>query len=203
MSDSLNSTDQRKLNQALEQFKSRLETEKLLAIRISKCNEVLVAICNRIISSLGHELITQGLPNGAFSMKANDRTLSFASAAGMASDARLKHPRGMYCSQVLVLGHTEGQEESTLLDAFRIYPDGDCSDGERSWKCEEDSEEFESYIIDLICHHLLDSDFFWPAFSELPDSMRKVPIERNRVQTQNLEKTCIGFECALPQHKLL
>ncbi|MBX9573133.1 MAG: hypothetical protein K2X77_29820 [Candidatus Obscuribacterales bacterium] len=202
MSASLNSSDKRKLNEAMNQFKSRLETEKLLAIRMSKCIEVLASVCNRIISSLSHELVTTGMPDGVFSMKANERTLSFAAAAGMASDARLKHPRGLYCGQILVLGHTEGQDESTLLDAFRVYPDGHCSDGERSWKCEEHSEEFESYVVDLICHHLLDSDFFWPAFSELPESMRKVPIERNRLQTKSLEKTCIGFECTLPQHKL-
>lgn len=202
MSANLSSSDQRKLDDAMDRFKSRLETEKLLALRMSKCIEAVATICNRILASLSHEQLQAGMPDGVYSMKANDRTLSFAAAAGMASDARLKHPRGLYCCQILVLGHTEGQEESTLLESFRVYPDGRCSDGERSWKCEAESEEFEGYLVDLICHHLLDSDFFWPAFSEMPESMRKVPIERNRLQTESLDKTCIGFECALPQHKL-
>ena len=200
MAGNLNSSDQRKLNEAMDQFKSRLATEELLSEKTLKCLEVLSAVSTRVIAGLAHKLVEAATHEGAFSMKAGDRTLTFAPAAGMASDARLKHPRAMYCSQILVLGHTEGQDESTLLDAFRVYPDDKCSDGESTWTCEENSEEFASYVVKLICHHLLDSDFFWPAFSEMPESMRKVPIERNRLQTKTLEKTCIGFECALPQH---
>lgn len=197
----MNQGNQKRINEALSNFSSRVDTQKLLTMRVRKCIEVMEAICRKIIESLGNEQISMGLPDGIFSMRAGDRTISFAAAAGMASDARLRHPRGFYCCQILVLGHTEGQDESTLLTAFRVYADGTASDGELSWKCEEDSAEFESYLVGVICEHLLDSEFFWPSMSEMPESMRKVPIESNRVQTKQLEKTCIGFECALPSAK--
>lgn len=195
------SLSQAKLHEAMVRFKDRLEIEKLLAVRLRKCLDVIEVICKKIADSLEHDSIGFSEGKGIFSISANNRVLSFAAATGMASDARLKHPRGLMCCQILVLGHTVGQEESTLLDCFRVYADNTCSDGESTWKVDDDSASFESFLSTLIADHLLDSDFFWPSMAELPESMLKVPISQNKVQAKALEKTCIGFECALPSPK--
>ena len=156
---SVDPSNKAKLNEAIGQFKERVDVEKLLAMRVDKCLDVCEKLSKKIVAELNNEKMIVNSAADAFSIVAHDRVLSFAPAGGMASDARLKHPRGLYCRQILVLGHTLGQEESSLLTGFRVYPDGACSDGDKTWKAEESSKEFESYLMKLKINQLFENNF--------------------------------------------
>ncbi|MBX9685487.1 MAG: hypothetical protein K2X27_02220 [Candidatus Obscuribacterales bacterium] len=187
-----------RLKEAAKKLKARIETEKLLSMRLRSCLELTETLCRQIMTSLNDEQLTCEIHDGLINVGAYDRMLTFVPANGIANDARLPRPRGLYCCQVLIFGHLEGQEEGRLLSSFRVYPDGSCTDGENCWKIEAHSIEFLSYLSELIASNLLDCDHSWPPVNEMPDSIKIVPLVRNRIESANLKHNCVGFECDLP-----
>jgi hypothetical protein len=185
------------LKESVERFVDREKLSALLAVRIGHCMKAAETICRKICEVAGSDILDCKAEEGVLTISADDRTLTISPAPGSASDAKLLRPRGLYCSQILIFAHLSGQKDSSLLDAFRLYPDGSCSDGEHNWKAQEDSPEFIRYLNDLIRRHLLDCDMYWPAFEDLPGFVRSIPIQDNRLDPERLKRPCIGFECSL------
>lgn len=193
-----NTFNEIKLRDAVKHYREQLDIEKLLAIRLQHCMELGGKICREIADGIGKDLIKFKESDGILLLITRDRILSFAPAGGMASDARLRKPRGLKCRQVLIFGHLEGQAESNLLSTFRVYPDGFCSDGELTWKLDADElSVFANYLLELISSNLLDFEVFWPPTDELPDFIRKITIQENKPQVSQLQNLCIGFDCPI------
>jgi hypothetical protein len=185
------------LKESAKKFVERQKLNSLLNTRVSHCLKVIEKICRKISEIAGPDVVDCRAEEDVLIVSAYDRNLTISPAPGAASDARLARPRGLYCSQILVFAHLSGQKDSALLEAFRIYPDGSCSDGEDTWKAQEDCPGFIRYINDLIRRHLLDCDMYWPALEDLPGFVRSIPVHDNRLDQERLKRTCIGFECSL------
>ncbi|MBY0357283.1 MAG: hypothetical protein K2W82_04710 [Candidatus Obscuribacterales bacterium] len=186
-----------RLKQAVKHYNDKAELMRLLPMRLQKCMELLFKKIKAIAETVGGEVMSCKLNEETLTVKAYERILTFAPIKGAASDARLQEPRGLYCCQVLIFGHLDGQEESRLLSTFRVYPDGLCSAGDITWKIDDDSLEFTAYVTEIIADHLFGSDLFWPAPDEMPDFIRTIPLQHNKVQAQELKDICVGFECDL------
>lgn len=188
--------DEDRLNQAVKRYRERIDIDKLLAVRLQHCMELAKKLCDQIAESIGKDLIRCKESDGIITLVTRDRVLSFAPAGGVASDARLRRPLGLACRQVLVFGHLEGQESSTLLSAFRVYADGHCSDGDVTWKLDAvNPDKFGNYLLEVIASNLLDFEVFWPPTDEFPDFIRKITIQENKPEPAQLKNVCVGFEC--------
>jgi hypothetical protein len=176
-------------------FSERQEVEKVLEQRLSQCMDKVSEICKVMCESPGSQPLTCSLKEHKIVVKADSRSLTFTASIGAASDARLQRPRGMLCCQVLIFGHIEGQDQGKLVDTFRVYADGICSDGETTWKVEGDYPGFVRYLVNLLKLHILDCDLYWPAFEELPGYVHNVSVKDDDVDTESVRRPCVGFEC--------
>jgi hypothetical protein len=161
----------------------------------------LEAACQNLVKAADNKLITFEKLDGMVSIVAHDRVLTFTPALGVASDARLHKARGHACNLVLCFLHNVDQEESSLLTSFRVYADGVASDGEHSWKLDNESSGLQMYLTKLVASSLLDCQVYWPDESNLPQFTKTVPVQNNRLDIKPLKKSCIGFECNL-EHNL-
>ncbi len=148
---------------AVDRLNERVELERVLSMRMYTCMASIEKILTEIAACPGADLFHCVRDGSEITMSAKDRVVTFAAAAGAASDARLSRPRGINCAQVLIFGHLSGQDEGILLKTFRVYPDGLCSDGEDTWKVEADSAKFVQLLTHIIIHNLIDCDFLWPC----------------------------------------
>lgn len=188
-----------RLRESVKNYRERLDVEKLLAIRLQHCMDLAFKLCQQIAGEIGPELIRCKESDGVVILVTQDRVLSFAPAGGVASDARLRRPQGSLCKQVLIFGHLEGDEASTLISSFRIYPNGTCTDGDKSWRLDDkDVEDFADYLIEVISRNLLDFQVFWPPTDEFPDFIKKISIQEDKPEPVQLKKACVGFDCPLP-----
>lgn len=180
----------------LKRFAERREADNVLADRVRQCMKHMAEICKTICDMPEAENLSCTVKSDSIVVKADDRSLTFLAASGFGSDARLQHPRGMSCAQILMFAHIGGQAEGKLVDTFRVYADGVCSDGVETWTIDGDYTGFVKFMALTIKNNLLDCDLFWPSFEDLPGFVRTISIKDDHVDAEAARHNCVGFECA-------
>lgn len=188
---------------AASAFREHLELEATIAAQVHRALAAvgeaaikLVALCRENGTGKG-PVITAKISETVVQISGGGRNVAFAAARGLASDHRLARPRGESCGQILVFAHLSGQAETTLLSSFRIYSNGDCTDGEIGWTIDDGVDAFLTHLADIVRCAIFESSVYWPHQDLLPGYVQKVPILEEELQEESLKKSCVGFECNL------
>lgn len=192
------SADNERLLKAVNHFKNTLATERLLDEEVEKAINCAHESAQTYAQLLNNEeLLKVELNDNALCISTEGRSLTLAAAHGAAIDTKLPRPRGLLCRQILVFALISGQESSTLLTAFRVYADGVCSTGSKSWNIHENDTCMKTFLGELIAEHLFESDLYWPELEAMPEYLQALPVTEGKPSTKELSRTCIGFECLL------
>jgi hypothetical protein len=182
-------------------FKSVLELEGRLSDSVAGALAVvgeaavrLVALSRDASSDKG-PVITARISDTSVQITGGGRNVVFAAAHGCAGDQRLLNPRGEMCGQILVFSHLSGEDESTLVDTFRVYDDGNCSDGQFSWSIDAGTEAFMHYLSSIVTNTIFEAKVYWPAVESMPGFIKKIPVVEDELHEESLKRPCIGFDC--------
>ena len=184
-------------------FREKVEVEGLLDETLTRAVSLLgdaavglVAMTRGIAGDKG-PVLTASIAETSVQIRGGNRNILIAPAKGLGNDSRLHKPRYQMCAQALVFCHLSGQDESSLLSSFRVYADGQCTDGEMVWSVDDGVDGFQPYLSHLIQASIFECEPFWPDLGDLPDFMQRIPILLEEVQEDPLKRTCVGFECSL------
>ena len=184
-------------------FKARLQEEQEILARIGEVMSLLGDAAIKLVA-LSHEvagdagpLLTATIAESSVQITGGDRNITLAPAQGVGNDSSLPCPRLQSCGQILVFGHLTGHSETTLLSSFRVYIDGDVTDGAQEWTTEGGTEAFLPLVGQLLKLAIFDRQFCWPRLTDMPEHLQRIPLTDQRLPEAALKKPCFGFECPL------
>ncbi len=185
-----------RFQEALDTLNEAMHQEQELVKTVEKAIHSM-GVAAQQACELSGGIISYETSDEVLCLKACHSVLTLVPAKGFARDSRLPHPRCMLCAQILIFSHHAGEEESALRTSFRIYPDGQCSDGKTSWNLSDGESAFFPYIADLLANHLLLNELAWSDISEVPEHLKLLPVVEGKADVKGLSHPCIGFECVI------
>jgi hypothetical protein len=185
-------------------FKARLKEEQNILARVDEVMSLLGDAAIKLVA-LSHEvagdagpLLTATIAESSVQISGGDRNITLAPAQGVGNDSRLPCPRLESCGEILVFGHLTGHSETTLLSSFRVYLNGDVTDGTQVWTTEGGAGEFLFLVGQLLKLAIFDQQFCWPHLTDMPEHLQRIPLKEERLREESLKKPCFGFGCPLP-----
>jgi hypothetical protein len=183
--------------QALQRLRNRKQQEALIKSNVQQVYEELITATNTLLKVADTAEFVMSDTSHVLSVAANGSTLTVVPVDKIGLDSKLANARGMFCGLILFFLHQEGEEESHLYGALRIYPDGFCSDGNIHWVMSDGADCAVAFMAHTIAETLVNSQFYWSGPDDTEQLAWKLPVVANRADVSALPK-CFGFECALP-----
>lgn len=184
-------------------FRARIEHEREISAQVKRAMSLagdaaihLVGLSREIGGQAG-PLLTAILSESAVQISGGTRHILLVPAEGVGNDSRLVCPRMESCGQVLVYGHLSGHDETTLISSFRVYANGDCTDGGSEWSLDGGLDSFLHYLGQVVRAFIFERLLCWPALDEMPPHLKRVPLTAERIHEEPLKKPCLGFGGAL------
>jgi len=184
-------------------FQSRLQHEQEICARVDEVMSWLGEAAIKLVG-LSHEvsgdagpLLTATIAEASVQISGAGRNITLAPAQGVGNDSCLPCPRLESCGQILVFGHLTGHSETSLLSSFRVYINGDVTDGIREWNTEGGAESLLPLVSHLLKLAIFDQQLCWPHLSDMPEHFQRIPLKEERLPEESLKKPCFGFECPL------
>src|SRR4030095_9209829 len=182
-------------------FKARLKYEQDLLARVDEGMSLLGDAAIKLVA-LSHEgagdvgpLLTATIAETSVEIAGGNRNIMLAPAQGVGNDSALPCPRMEICGQILVFAHLAGQSETSLVSSFRVYGNGDVTDGNLEWTTDGGADAFLPYVSHLLKLAIFDRQLICPPLADMPGHLQKIPLKEQRVPEESLRKPCFGYGC--------
>lgn len=195
--------DQDDFGRSLSGFRDRLDREQAIAELIDQAMSLagdaavnLVAV-SRTLAGGGGPLLTATVAESTVHLRGGNRSVLVCPAPGVGNDSRLEKPRYEDCGQILVFSYLLGADCAELVASLRVYADGVVAYGDDRWLIADGAPGFLFCLADLVKSVIFESDLYWPELENLPDHLKKAPVDKESVSDESLKRPCVGFECSL------
>jgi hypothetical protein len=191
-----------RFDKALDKMRANMQVQAKLREAIPLCMKSVEAILLELAKRSGGAVGAEMNEDGALSVSANGRTLTFIPAATFAMDSHLHHARCMMSAQVLIFGHSDEERTGVLIGSFRVYTDGVGCNGSSSWRLDNSDGGFFAYLVELVAETLLVPEICWPHNEDFSDEVRFLPLSQGKADAAKLPGSCIGFACNITRPRV-